>query len=315
MTHRALCQVLAALLLFAAGVARAESRLELSVVTDWQTVMLFGSPEQAEQAIDSIVAHTAAIYKEQLGIELVLTSTQVPQDPTQDDVPADTQPEFLLRSMQEYRTNHPKHRAADVTALISSRNLHIGSKIYSGYANIGPVCSATSVALLSLQSTGLEAVTLAHEIAHTLGASHDGEVPCENESRTGWIMAASGTYGGDHFSACSVEVIRESIERFGDCISKPALAATGSGSTAPAVANASKGSNGGAGSWDALSALALAGVLLFRLGPLRLFRSIHAAALCRRGAVSRRPSATSPPPNASANMIHKGACNPTRSAA
>jgi len=264
MIHRALCQVLAVLLFLAAGVTRAESRLELSVVTDWQTVTLFGSPEKTEQAIHSIVEHTATIYKEQLGIELVLTSTQVPQDPTQDDVPADTQPEFLLRSMQEYRTNHPKHRAADVTALISSRNLHIGSKIYSGYANIGPVCSATSVALVSLQSTGVEAVTLAHEIAHTIGASHDGEVPCENESPTGWIMAASGTYGGDRFSACSADVIKESIERFGDCISEPPVAASASGSTAPPVASASVSSDGGGGSWDALSALALAGVLLFR---------------------------------------------------
>jgi hypothetical protein len=265
MTHRALCQVLAALLFLAAGVTRAESRLELSVVTDWQTVVLFGSPEKAEQAIHSIVAHAATIYKEQLGIELVLTYTRVPQDPTQDGVPAHTQPEFLLRAMQEYRTNHPKHRAADVTALISSRNLHIGSKIYSGYANIGPVCSATAVALVSLQSTGLEAFTLAHEIAHTIGGSHDGEVPCENESRTGWIMAASGTYGGNRFSACSVDVIRESIERFGDCISEPPPAASGSGSTAPALGNASEGSDGGGGSWDALSALALAGMLLFRL--------------------------------------------------
>jgi hypothetical protein len=274
MTHRALCQVLAALLFLTTGVTRAESRLELSVVTDWQTVVLFGSPEKTEQAIHSIVAHTATIYKEQLGIELVLIHTRVPQDQTQDDLPTHTQPEFLLRSMQEYRTNHPKHRAADVTALISSRDLHIGSKIYSGYANIGPVCSATSVALVSLQSTGLEAFTLAHEIAHTIGGSHDGEVPCENESRTGWIMSASGTYSGNRFSACSVDVIRESIERFGDCISEPPPVASGSGSTAPALANASEESDGGGGSWDALSALALASMLLFRLGS-RPRRSLH----------------------------------------
>jgi hypothetical protein len=268
MTHNALCKVLVALVFMSASVAEARARLELSVVTDWQTVTTFGSPEQARQAINSIVARTTDLYEKQLGIELVLTYAQIPADPMQDDLPADTQPEVLLRSMQRYRSEHPKHRAATVTALISSRELHIGSKLYSGYANIGPVCSTTSVALVSMQSTGVEYLTLAHEIAHTLGASHDGEIPCENESRTGWIMAASGAYGADRFSACSVDVIKQAITRYGDCINEPTQAEVGTGA-ATATGDTSRASNGGGGSWDTLSAWVLSGVLLVRLALAR----------------------------------------------
>jgi hypothetical protein len=122
------------------------------------------------------------------------------------------------------------------------------------------VCSRSAAAIVRIKLNHQEYQTLAHEVGHTLGASHDGEEPCEHEPAGGYLMAAS-LPSTDAFSQCTIDTIRKNMERYGDCYEGE--------DSPPTKTSASSGQpSGGGGSSDMfLGVLVVTG--LVRVGSMR----------------------------------------------
>jgi len=227
--------------------------IEMSVVTDWQTVQQLGSVEATHTFIEETVATTAKIFREQLGVELVLTWADIPSSPEEDRIAAHENAQFLLDNLKNFKVNDQGHRYSDVTTLFTTRKLSLGSRQLVGFAAAKAVCSASSSAIVRVKQDGLEYQTLAHEIGHTLGASHDGDPPCESEQKVGWLMGEA-LYPSDHFSQCSVDMIKQAMENYGDCFDAPISSPT----QPPAVESAP---SGGGGACDIAFVLGMLGVV------------------------------------------------------
>ena len=277
--------ILVAAFLFGTYV-NAAPRVEMSIVTDWATVAYFGSIEETRKAIDSAVAHAAYIYRDQLGVELIASHVEIPQGPAADVLAKHTHAKFLLDAVMEHRLQNGVHRTADVTALLTVRKLQLGSQSLSGYATMGPACSANASAIVSLRHGGLDGQTLAHEVAHTLGVGHDGESPCEHEEKNGWLMSATD-FGAEHFSQCSIETIRHALETFRECFEEPSAGAPlqppapvlPSAARLPSEARASVESTPSSGGGGILDMLAVA--LLLACVALRHRKPAHVRVKCR----------------------------------
>lgn len=191
--------------------------VEVSVVTDWETVSYYGSVEETESVIQTVFEYAGNIFSEQLNIELTVVYLDIPSSASEDLVAKHTHAKFLIDELFTYRNSIPEHYSADLMVLVTKRNLAIGGQDLAGYANIKYICSAKSIAMIELFDNGLDGQTLAHEIAHVMGAVHDGEVPCETTGR-GYLMSSSVHNGSDYFSQCSIDTINETLEIFGDCL-------------------------------------------------------------------------------------------------
>lgn len=210
------------LLLLLATMSFAETCvMEVSVVADWEATSYYTSREELESVIRSTFDEASVIFTEQLNIELDVTHIEIPVTEAADVIANHTHSLFLLDSLNDYRRDNPIHRNADATVLFTKRNLvesSEGSKNLLGVAGIRTICTDLSTAVVELTDTGLDYLTLAHELGHILGAIHDGVSPCENENSTGYLMSSSIPQASPFLSQCSINVIESIIEDYGHCL-------------------------------------------------------------------------------------------------
>src|SRR5690606_28587852 len=79
--------------------------LEVSVVTDWETVSYYGSTETTEQALEAVIAEAAYTYRNQLNLELVVTHTTIPSKESDDLLADHTHVRFLNDDLIMYRND------------------------------------------------------------------------------------------------------------------------------------------------------------------------------------------------------------------
>ena len=179
------------------------STLEVSVIVDLE-----------EDATDVVFKYAGNILSEQLNIE-----TEIVYIDTDPDLPEHTHAPALMDSLFTYRTENVGLFYSDVMVLLTSRDLKNGTRDLVGYARIGAICSGMSIVIVEITNNGLDGQTLAHEIAHNLGAVHDGDTPCEDTPR-GYLMSSAIHNGSDYLSQCSIDTINAHIEIFGGCLSE-----------------------------------------------------------------------------------------------
>lgn len=200
--------------------------LEASIVTDWETVQYYGSVEETRKVIEATVVYADAILDDYFGIPIEVTYIDIPASASEDTIASHRHVDFLLESLFDYRINNENHFYSDTTIMFTKRDLTRGTQNLGGVAYIGSVCTAKSLSIVELTDNGLDGETLAHELAHVLGAVHDGEEPCEHEPSYGYLMSPNLYSGNSHPSQCTIDTIALHTQIFGNCLNEVNLAPT-----------------------------------------------------------------------------------------
>lgn len=133
--------------------------------------------EMDRATMEDAATDAAAIFKDQLGVDLVVTYTEV------GSIAGHTHAYFLLDAVGAYRMDHAQHSAADATVLFTRRDIRVGTTDYIGIATTGPACSANASVVMEIRGDGYDGALLAHELLHTVGVPHD--------ATPGWLMSES----------------------------------------------------------------------------------------------------------------------------
>ncbi len=102
-----------------------------------------------------------------------------------------------------YRMDHMDDEGADVLLFITGRPLEHG---LLGFASVGDA-GHHARAIVYWQDDVTDSETIAHELAHTLGAVHDGEGECKDTTSVGYIMGPAEN-GRPEFSPCTIRMVR-----------------------------------------------------------------------------------------------------------
>jgi hypothetical protein len=135
----------------------------------------------------------------------------VPSIDIGDSLSATTSASSLLDELGDLRKRSRNLNSHGLTHLFTGRDLD-GSTV--GIAFVGSVCDRQYGAGLTESSNTrwVESLIAAHEIAHSLGAPHDGDASeaCGGVPSSQYLMA-SAINGNDKFSTCSLSVMQSRV--------------------------------------------------------------------------------------------------------
>jgi hypothetical protein len=212
------------------------TRITVAVVADESVTPWYGSDEATRAALAADM-RIATDFISQLGVALEVVSVE-----TGTERPPSMAPTDVLAFIAP--------RPADITLLVTGSLLANHSRLYRGYALPYSVCGRRGRAVVSVQGDDYNGETIAHEIAHVLGAMHDGILSCTATSSEAFIMSPSVT-GNMSFSQCSIDDVAVTLAIPG------CLAPVASVSPPPAGSG-----GGGAFEWIILAWLAALGFII-----------------------------------------------------
>ncbi|XP_033117455.1 A disintegrin and metalloproteinase with thrombospondin motifs 16-like [Anneissia japonica] len=183
-----------------------EKHLELLVLVDYEMFRYHG--ERTEEYVTLILNMFASLYRHpSLGVSMIthVTHLVIVTDPTFGPALSTDARASLDRFCTWQRTRYN----VDSAAVLTRHDIAGSSSSTIGYASISSTCNEYRRCSLS-EDTGLGlAFTLAHEVGHNLGMSHDGT---GNTCQTGVnIMSPSTPSGAGSFkwSSCSANFLQE----------------------------------------------------------------------------------------------------------
>jgi len=243
------------------GDAGPTHRLAVALVTDWPLAERDG--EDLEANLLARLNVIDGIFASQLGVQVTAASVTTHTRRSTDPFSNTGDSSDLLDELASWRAGNAWQRQTALTHLFTGRDL---DRRTVGLAYMDTLCSRRYSASLSEARTpaGFAALVAAHEIAHVLGAPHDGdqEGACATTSSGSWLMAPR-INGSQQFSSCSVTQMAPRVQA-ASCLQK--LAAPPLPPVVPVEDDDDAPGNGGGG---ALAARALALLALMALARAR----------------------------------------------
>jgi len=186
----------------------ATRRLQVSALMDAQYLLRYASLTDANDALIARINNVDGIFTAQLGIHIELTSASA-ASASNGVLSQSLIATELLQSLAKLRAANAPLYGTGVTHLFTGRDLE-GRTV--GISYVGAVCSQTyGVALSEVQgrTAWYESLIVAHELAHSFGAGHDGEGDCASVPNTYLMAPMIGD--SDHFSQCSLDHMQKQI--------------------------------------------------------------------------------------------------------
>jgi hypothetical protein len=173
----------------------------LALEADYEFFRLYGSRTESE--ISAIVQAASLKYERTLNLGIDLVSLKIYRS-SQQPYNASSTIELLPQFRRTTLAAHGLGRA-DLNFLISGKQ----DKQIIGYAYLGVTCATPALQFGVIQHyRDFDPITLAHEIGHNLGASHDDSVD--------GIMNTVLTSSSREFSEISKAEVSDHLLRFGD---------------------------------------------------------------------------------------------------
>src|SRR5690606_29559186 len=201
------------------------------------------------------------IFASQLGVQVTAASVTTHTRRSTDPFSNTGDSSDLLDELASWRAGNAWQRQTALTHLFTGRDL---DRRTVGLAYMDTLCSRRYSASLSEARTpaSFAALVAAHEIAHVLGAPHDGDNEGACATTTGSYLMAPRINGSQQFSSCSVAQMTPRVQA-ASCLQK--LAAP----PPPPVVPVQGDDDGGGGGGGALADRALALLALMALARAR----------------------------------------------
>jgi hypothetical protein len=225
-------------------------RLEMQVLVDAALRAEYDSDQAVIDAVAVRLNNVDGIYSAQLGLAIEATDIQF-LGAANTGLSDSTDPGTLLNSLGVLRANIPGMNSYAATHLFTGRDLD-GDTL--GIAYIGNLCGARYAASLSeLRGRGawLDSLVAAHELGHQLGAVHDGTGTCSDTPSNSYLMS-SLINGTDEFSACSRNLILNTMHRAACLVPINTPVSDGANNSDPSNATSVPADQGGGGGGGAL---------------------------------------------------------------
>jgi hypothetical protein len=190
---------------FTAGRAKPGASREIAVVlvADTEFSSLHGS--QTEQAMLERMNIVDGLYSEQLGLQIVAAGLSVYRG--EPDPFSETDDQRLLAELLDWAGGQAGSQSAAATYLFTGREVCrtgvLGCSV-NGRSS-ATLCGASAAALGEpLGEVYLDALLLAHELGHNLGAIHDGIELCASTPSGGFLMSQYTEKRSETLSQCSL---------------------------------------------------------------------------------------------------------------
>ncbi|XP_028025872.1 A disintegrin and metalloproteinase with thrombospondin motifs 3-like [Bombyx mandarina] len=182
--------------------------LELAIVAD-NTMLKFHGRERVKHYILALMNIVSAIFNDpSLGSNITLVINKLFLYEDKDIILKYGNIKKSLEAINKWNYRHLMKLPEGSTgwdATIWLTRSQLGGP--SGFAPVGGVCTKTRSAAIDRDEGLTSAFVIAHELAHLLGLTHDGEGNCQSEALRGSVMAPTvlATLHNFAWSSCSKE--------------------------------------------------------------------------------------------------------------
>ncbi|XP_038222920.1 A disintegrin and metalloproteinase with thrombospondin motifs 3-like [Zerene cesonia] len=190
--------------------------LELAIVAD-HTMLKFHGRERVKHYILAIMNIVSAIFNDRsLESNMTLVINKLFLFEEKDSVIKYGNVKKSLEAVNKWNYRHLIKLPADSTgwdATVWLTRAQLGGP--SGFAPVGGVCTQMRSAAIDRDEGLTSAFVIAHELAHLLGLTHDGEGQCETDGLKGSVMAPTvlATLHNYAWSSCSREQFHKKTKK------------------------------------------------------------------------------------------------------
>lgn len=191
--------------------------LELAIVAD-HTMLKFHGQERVKHYILAIMNIVSAIFNDQsLDSNMTLVINKLFLYEEKDPVIRHGNVKKSLEAVNKWNYRHLMKLPPDSTgwdATVWLTRAQLGGP--SGFAPVDGVCTKIRSAAINRDEGLTSAFVIAHELAHLLGLTHDGEGQCEKEGLRGSVMAPTvlATLHNYAWSSCSKQQFHEKAKKW-----------------------------------------------------------------------------------------------------